>query len=124
MFTKVCHYCQKGKQGLRGYGKIPLKEVETQPWKDLCVDLSGPWAATINEKEMEFHALTMIDPLRHGRKLFPYTQNKLLIYVTQYCNNGYDDIQDHRGLFLTKAENSIMRGCMHYVRGGISSPNR
>ena len=75
VFTKVCHYCQKGKRGLRGYGKIPLKEVETQPWKDLCVDLSGPWKATINEKEVDFHALTMIDPFTSWPEIIPvYTK--------------------------------------------------
>jgi len=74
-FTKVCHECQKGKRGLRGYGKIPLKEVETQPWKDLCVDLSGPWTATVNNKEMEFHALTMVDPFTSWPEIIPiYTK--------------------------------------------------
>jgi transposase InsO family protein len=74
-FTKVCHYCQKGKRGLRGYGKVPLKEVETQPWKDLCIDLSGPWTATINGKELEFHALTMIDPFTSWPEIVPiYTK--------------------------------------------------
>ena len=74
-YTKTCHNCQKGKRGLRGYGKVPLKEIETQPWKDMCVDLSGPWTAQINGKDLEFHALTMIDPFTSWPEIIPiYTK--------------------------------------------------
>jgi hypothetical protein len=50
-YTKKCGPCQKGKQGIRGVGKIPMKDVETEPWKDIAVDCSGPWAAKIDGKK-------------------------------------------------------------------------
>jgi len=74
-YVKTCPNCQKGKRGLRGYGEIPLKDVETQPWKDMCVDLSGPWSATVNKKQVTFHALTMIDPFTSWVEIIPiYTK--------------------------------------------------
>ena len=36
---------------MRGYGKVPLKDIETQPWKDVCVDLYGPLKANVKCKD-------------------------------------------------------------------------
>ena len=41
---------------------MPLKDIESEPWKDVCIDLSGPWKATIDGKEVYFHTLTAVDP--------------------------------------------------------------
>ena len=60
-YTKKCGPCQKAKRGLRGYGKVPIKDVETAPWRDVAVDLSGPWKAIVDNKEVWFHTLTIID---------------------------------------------------------------
>ena len=74
-FVRVCKACQKGKRGVRGYGKTPLKDVETQPWKDVCLDLSGPWKAKVNHKKIEFHSLTCIDPFTGWVEITPiYTK--------------------------------------------------
>jgi hypothetical protein len=45
--------------------------VETQPCKDMCTDLSGPWKAQVNKKEVTFHALTMIDPFTSWVEIIP-----------------------------------------------------
>ena len=47
---------------MKGCVKVPFKNIESQPWKDVCADLSGPWKATVNGKETAFHTLTLIDP--------------------------------------------------------------
>ena len=79
-YCKTCPTCQKAKRGLRGYGKVPLKDVETQPWKDVCLDLSGPWTANVrqedgSERQVDFHALTMIDPFTGWPEIVPiYTK--------------------------------------------------
>jgi hypothetical protein len=39
-----------------------MKDVERGPWKDVCVDLAGPWKAKVNGKQTIVHALTLIDP--------------------------------------------------------------
>jgi len=39
--VKHCDACQKAKRGLRGMGKVPLKDVEIEPWRYIAMDLSG-----------------------------------------------------------------------------------
>ena len=72
-YIKRCGPCQKGKRGMRGYGKLPLKDVETQPWKDVAVDLSGPWKAYVDNKEVLFHTLTIIDVFTGWVEIIPIT---------------------------------------------------
>jgi hypothetical protein len=41
---KKCDICQRTKQGVLKYGKLPPKSnVEQVPWHTLCVDLIGPY---------------------------------------------------------------------------------
>jgi len=52
-------------------GLIPLKDTEKGPWRDVAVDLAGPWKARINSKNMKFHALTIIDPFTCWVEVIP-----------------------------------------------------
>jgi transposase InsO family protein len=70
-YVKRCAVCQKAKRGIKGYGKIPIKDVETAPWKDIAVDLAGPWTATIDGKKITFHSLTIIDPFTSWLEIVP-----------------------------------------------------
>ena len=72
-YIKRCGPCQKGKRGMRGYGKLPLKDTETEPWKDVAVDLSGPWKAFVDNKEVIFHTLTIIDVFTGWVEIIPIT---------------------------------------------------
>ena len=56
---------------MKGCGKVPLKDIESQPWKDVCADLSGPWKATVNDKETAFHALALVDPFASWVEMVP-----------------------------------------------------
>ena len=69
--VKHCSACQKAKRGLRGYGYVPMKDVETAPWRDVCVDLAGPWTATIDQREVTFHTFTAIDPFTGWVEIIP-----------------------------------------------------
>ncbi|CAB9523454.1 Transposon Tf2 [Seminavis robusta] len=75
-YIRSCHACQLGKRGMRGYGKIPLKDPETEPWKDVAVDLSRPWKATVDNKEIIFHTLTIIDVFTGWPEIIPITTKK------------------------------------------------
>ena len=75
-YVKHCHACQKGKRGLRGMGKLPLKDAETQPWKDIAVDLSGPWTANIDGKDVDFHTLTVMDVFTSWVEIIPIHTKK------------------------------------------------
>ena len=80
-YTQHCGPCQKGKRGLRGMGELPLKDVETEPWKDVAVDLSGPWRATVNQKVKVFHTLTIIDVFTGWVEIIPI-EHKGSAYIT------------------------------------------
>ena len=56
-----CEQCQKYKSILRGYGHMAPREASTHPWRDVAVDLIGPWHLKIANHELDFMALTMID---------------------------------------------------------------
>jgi transposase InsO family protein len=70
-YVKHCDACQRGKRGMRGMGKIPMKDVETEPWKDIALDLAGPWKAMIDNKETQFHSLTIIDTFTSWVEIIP-----------------------------------------------------
>jgi len=65
-----------GKRGLQGVGKIPLKDVEMEPWKDVSLDLSGPWKAIVDKREVIFHTLTIIDTFTGWPEIIPITTKK------------------------------------------------
>jgi hypothetical protein len=123
-FVRVCKECQKGKRGLRGYGKIPLKDIETQPWKDVCIDLSGPWQAKVNHNKISFHALACIDPFTSWIEIIPIYTKESPFIREPFLQNGSEDTQDHPELFLIKEQNLTMLGCMHCVLDGISNQNQ
>ena len=70
-YVKHCDACQRAKRGQRGYGKVSPKDPETEPWKDVAVDLSGPWKAKINHNIVNFFALTMIDVFTSWVEIIP-----------------------------------------------------
>ena len=58
-----CKDCQTNKQIGAGYGTLPPKHASLVPWNQVDVDLIGPWRVQVNGEEVEFNALTCIDPV-------------------------------------------------------------
>ena len=60
---KKCPICQKAKTANQKYGKLPPKQVETNPWNTLCVYLIGTYTITLKVKTpLKLWCLTMINP--------------------------------------------------------------
>jgi hypothetical protein len=57
-----CKICQKSKASTSKYGKLPLKEAESEPWERLHVDLIGPYKLNKQKGVKPLRAVTMIDP--------------------------------------------------------------
>jgi len=51
--------------------KVPIKDTEMEPWRDIAMDLSGPWKAMVNGKERFFHTLTIIDVFTGWPEIIP-----------------------------------------------------
>ncbi len=61
--VKLCQVCQRTKRRNQKYGMIPIKEVESKHWNQLCVDLIGPYKIRRKNKTvLTCQTVTMIDP--------------------------------------------------------------
>ena len=66
---KDCQVCRQHKLQGPGYGELSAREVTMVPWEEVHVDLIGPWTVPINGMEVEFNALTCIDPVTNLVKI-------------------------------------------------------
>jgi transposase InsO family protein len=60
---KDCQVCRKYKLQGPGYGELSSRQVTMAPWEEVHIDLIGPWTVSIDGREVEFNALTCIDPV-------------------------------------------------------------
>ena len=58
---KRCDLCQRLKNLGRGHGDLASREATLLPWRDVAVDLIGPWELTMGNEKVSFTALTIID---------------------------------------------------------------
>ena len=47
MHVRHCDTCQKREAWFKRTQKMPSKDTETEPCRDSCIDLSGPWKGNI-----------------------------------------------------------------------------
>jgi hypothetical protein len=64
-----CNDCQKYKLAGHGYGLLTKQEVRIVPWKEVAINLIGPWKVKVNDQQVEFNALTCIDTASNLVKL-------------------------------------------------------
>ena len=77
LYTKHCEACQKAKRGVRGRGHIPMKDTETEPWRDVALDLAGPWDTVINGETVRFWTFTIIDVFTGWPEIIPIQTKKM-----------------------------------------------
>jgi hypothetical protein len=58
-----CDACQRNEAIGPGCGELPERDAQLLPWNEVAVDLIGPWKISMNGQELEFNALTCIDPV-------------------------------------------------------------
>jgi hypothetical protein len=58
-----CEACQLHKVGGRPYEHFGARDVNGNPWHEVCVDLIGPWTVQVHGRVYEFDALTSINPV-------------------------------------------------------------
>ena len=78
--------CERYKLLGQGYGKLPSRHVSIAPWNEVCIDLINPWKVQVQGKEIEFNALTCIDPATNLVELIRI-ENKPSAYIRQQFEN-------------------------------------
>ena len=54
-------HCQEHKLLGKGYELLPDRDVVSQPWDEIVVDLIGPWEIKAKNRPVQFNALRTID---------------------------------------------------------------
>jgi len=83
-----CDACQRYKAAGQGYGELPPREAPLAPWTEVAVDLIGPWTVNVAGQEIEFNALTCIDPVTNLTEL-SRIDNKTSEYVGMRFENEW-----------------------------------
>jgi len=89
--TFECAICQCHKLQGPAYGHLPPREAIMMSWQEVHVDLIGPWKVKVNpgnpnESEIEFLALTCIDPVTNVVEMV-CVDNKSSAHVAQQFKN-------------------------------------
>ena len=102
-----CEICQINKPVNINYGLLPERHANLVPWYSVAVDLIGPWKITVNGTELEFNALTCIDPVTNltemvqlDRKTAEHVANKFQnLWLARYPK-PFKVIHDNGGEFI------------------------
>eukprot|EP00957_Ditylum_brightwellii_P047846 3634241-Ditylum_brightwellii.AAC.1 len=77
---------QKYMQLGMGYGELPPRFASLLPWNKVAVDLIGPWNLKVGGQDVEFNALTCIDPVTNLVGMI-CIDNKTAEHVAQQFEN-------------------------------------
>jgi transposase InsO family protein len=105
-------YKNQGQQ----YGYLAPRQAYLMPWEAVAVDLIGPWRITINNRELEFKALTIIDPVSNLLEIIRI-DNKTSANVSQQFANTWlsrypwpiEVIHDNGGEFIGHEFQELLR---------------
>ena len=83
-----CDTCQRQKLVGRGHGEVAPREAALLPWREVAVDLIGPWTLEVAEQRLPFIALTMIDMVTNLVEVVRLN-NKTAAHVALHFENAW-----------------------------------
>jgi len=83
-----CEVCQKTKPPWKGYGHLAPREAHVAPWREVAIDLIGPWEMQMHDYTLSFRALTIIDTVTNYCEVVRIT-NKKSTYIGQMFENTW-----------------------------------
>ena len=86
--VQKCKTCQTEKQLGRGYGQMAPREAPLVPWREVAVDLIGPWKLEVQNHVLEFSALTIIDTVTNLIELVR-VDNKTAAHIALHFENTW-----------------------------------
>ena len=113
-----CDACQRNKVLGPGYGELPPRDAPLMPWDEVALDLIGPWKMDVDGQEVEFHALTCIDPVTNIVELIRIS-NGSAAHVAQKFEQSWlaryprpnRCIHDNGGEFTGEAFQRLLQRC-------------
>jgi len=84
--VRDCETCRRYKLSGPGYGELAEKDVTSIPWRENHVDLIGPWKVKVNNMNVEFNALTVIDPATNLVELIRIERKTAEHVAQKYAN--------------------------------------
>ena len=85
--VRACDTCQRYKNNTRTYGFAPAREAELLPWSNIAVDLIGPWTLKIDDQNIKFTALTIIDTVTNLVEIVRLENKSSAHVALQFENN-------------------------------------
>jgi hypothetical protein len=86
-YCKTCKVCQFNKKTRKQYGKLPIKEAETNPWEIVPVDLVGPWKVKTPSGTKTLICFTAIDPPTSWPEILETTDKRSQTVIDAFHNN-------------------------------------
>jgi len=84
----TCDPCQRYKINAPvSYGELPARQANVAPWQEVCVDTIGPWNIKIGNENIQFNALTCIDPVTNLVELMRVQDNTAREAARVFENN-------------------------------------
>ena len=91
-----CAHCEKYKADPKQWGLLPEREVTTEPFSEIAVDLIGPWKIPVGNRVVEFNALTIIDMASNLVELTRIKNKKIQTRGEKICRNLVSSISQSR----------------------------
>ncbi len=111
--VKSCDTCLRSKLPGAGYGLLPPREATLVPWYEVAVDLIGPWTISVHGVDIEFNALTCIDPVSNIVELVRI-ENKSAAHVGMLFENHWMACAiDKNTSLVTKCHTQYRRRYIH-----------
>jgi len=112
----LCDTCQRYKLPGRGYGHLPARDTHVAPWQQVAVDLIGPWNIRVNDMNVSFQALTVIDTVTNLCEIIRI-HNKTAAHVALQFENAWlsryprpiECIFDQGGEFIGQAFQQVLQ---------------
>ena len=86
--VRASHIRQRMKVGHRQYGHLAPRDANLFPWHDVHVDTTGPWKVKSNGIDIEYQALTCINPVYNLLEIAPL-KNKTSRETARVFNNTW-----------------------------------
>ena len=91
-FVRACNRCQTADKGIPKPNRMVKREVTTQPFTDIAIDLVGPFPTATGGYQ---HMLTCIDTASRWPEAIPIrtiTTKTIIKCLTElFCRNGFPE---------------------------------